>query len=100
MRFVGSEQQSEWRKWHNSEGVDEFVTGAECNWGLSLRFVKGGMVEVPFKKTVLVATFKTDCRIAWVQRNLQDVCGIERRKKGRMIKTKYGEKFLVNSMWV
>ena len=65
-----------------------------------LRFVKGDMVEVPFKKTVLVATFKIDCRIALVQRDLQDVCGIESRRKGRRIKIKYGEKFLVNSMWV
>lgn len=80
MRFVGCEQQSEWRKWHNSEGVDEFVTGAECNWGLLLRFEKGDMVEVPFKKAVLVPTLKIDYRVAIVERNLQDVCGIESRK--------------------
>lgn len=40
------------------------------------------MVEGLFKKTILVATFKIDCRVALVERNQQDVCGIESREKG------------------
>lgn len=40
------------------------------------------MVKGPFKKTILVATFKIDCRVAMVERNQQDVCGTESREKG------------------
>lgn len=61
--------------------MDEFVTGAELNRGQLLRFEKGDMVEVPLKKTVLVATFKIDCRVATIERNLQDVCDLESREK-------------------
>lgn len=50
--------------------MEEFVIGAELNRGQLLRFEKGDMVEVPLKKTVLVATFKIDCRVATVERKL------------------------------
>lgn len=41
------------------------------------------MAGVPLKKTVLVAAFKIDCRVAIVERNLRDVCELESRKKGK-----------------
>lgn len=41
------------------------------------------MVGVPLKKTVLVAAFKIDFRVAIVERNLPDVCDLASRKKGK-----------------
>lgn len=51
--------------------------------GQRLRFEEGDTVEVPLKKTVLVATFKADDRVATEGRNLQEVCGVRSRKKGK-----------------
>lgn len=51
--------------------------------GQRLRFEEGDTVEVPLKKTVLVATFKTDDRVATEGRNLQDVCDVQSREKGK-----------------
>lgn len=78
----------EGRKWYNSPGENEFVNRTERVWVPLLSLEEDDMDDMPFKRMILIATLKIDCRIVRVRIYLF-VCGIKYWKNRETIKVKY-----------
>lgn len=58
---------TEGRKWCNSQGENGSGKRTECLWAQLLGLEEGDMADMPFKKTILIATVKIHCRILIVK---------------------------------